>query len=113
MEKLLKISFIISILGILFLMILSNYLTIENLEIKDINQDLINKKIQIQGIIFEIKNYPDFQIIKIRNKTDEIEIIANNHLNLIENDKIRIIGKVQEYNNNFQINAEKIFLIKN
>jgi len=111
MEKLLKISLIISILGIFSLIILSNYLTIKDLEIKDINQDLINKKIQIQGIIFEIKDYSDFQLIKIRNETEEIEIIVNNHLNLTENKIIRVIGTVKEYNSNFQINAEKIFII--
>ena len=113
MEKLLKISFIISILGIFFLIFLSNYSTIKNLEIKDINQNLINKKIQIQGEIFEIKNYPDFQMIKIRNKTDEIEIIINSHLNLTKNQIIKVMGTIQEYNNNFQINAKKIFIIKN
>lgn len=105
----LLISYLIFLLTLSFLLIV--YLSEKPLiiKIKDINKDVINKKIEISGKIEYIKSYNDFQIIRINNHNEKIKVLVYKNLNLSKNDSIRVIGTVKEYNNTYEINAEKIF----
>ena len=103
----------ISLLGIILLLILSNILepslqSINTLEIKD-----LNKKTKIQGQIINIKNYETFRIITIDDKTKSINVIINKpnkHLNLTKGQNLTIIGKINQYKNTLQIQAERIII---
>jgi len=110
----LKTTLLISLIGILFLLILSNFLQPRLIEIKDINDNLLNKKVRVQGEILNIKNYEDssFQVISIRDETGKIDLTTNKILNLTNSQRIAVIGTVTEYNQYLQIQADKIFLIK-
>ncbi len=109
-KTLLKISLIISIIGTFILLILANTLPIKQYKIKDINDNLIDKKIQIQGQITNIKNYDALKIITIKDKTASINTIyyTNNKLNLTKNQTITVIGTVREYKQELEIQADKI-----
>ena len=106
-----KITLSISLMGILLLLIISNQqpklTTINQITIKD-----LNKNIKIQGEITNIKNYQEsnFQILSIKDETGEIDITANQILNLTNSQTIIVSGKVTEYENNLQIQASKIFI---
>ncbi|MDD5193464.1 MAG: OB-fold nucleic acid binding domain-containing protein [Candidatus Nanoarchaeia archaeon] len=113
---LLKISLIISILGIFLLLTISNLQNPALIPIKNLNECLINKNVQIQGSIINIKDYDNFKILTVKDKTGKISVLLNknnhknleNNINLKLNQQITIVGKVAEYNEKLQINADKI-----
>jgi len=108
----LKLSLTISLIGIFLLLLLLNILEPKLINIENINEKLINKKIKIQGKIFNIKTYKesDFQIILIKDNTGQIKTTINKILNLKNNQTIILIGKVTQYKKNLQIQADKIIL---
>jgi len=109
-KTLLKISITIAVIGIFSLLILANALPIKQYKIKDINNNLIEKKIQVQGQITNIKSYKesDFQVITLNDDTGNIDITIDNIQNLTKNKTIVVIGKVKTYKKDIQIQADKI-----
>ena len=112
MEPLFKLSLLLSLTGIIFLLLLSNLLEPEPISIEKINERMLNQKIQIQGQITNIRTFDnyDFQIISIRDNTGEIDVILNNRVNAEKNQTITIIGRVSEYKGDIEIQADKIYL---
>jgi len=110
----LKISLLLSLTGILLLLLLSNFLEPKLINISEINDNSINQKTKIQGSIISIRSYKEsnFQVISVKDKTGKIDITTNKILNLKNNQTITIIGKVTEYKQALQVQADKIFLIK-
>jgi RecJ-like exonuclease len=108
MKKILKISFIISILGIIFLLVISLNMPPKKLDINKINENLLNKKVVVSGEIVSIRNYSNFQIILLKDSTGEVNITIYQNLDLKKLEKIKVIGIVKEYKNNLQIESEKI-----
>jgi DNA/RNA endonuclease YhcR with UshA esterase domain len=106
-----KISLIISLFGILILLILSNTLTPKLFNIKDINSNDAYKKILLEGVVVSIKNYPDFTIIRLKDNTGSINVIVEDNIDLEKNTTVKIIGKINEYNNELEIKADKIYII--
>jgi len=112
--SILKLSLIISTAGIFLLLLLSNILEPKLTSIKEINYKFIDRQTKVQGIIFNIKTYKesDFQIISIKDNTGKIDITINKIIDLKNNQTITIIGRVQEYKESLQIQADKIQLVK-
>jgi len=105
-----KLSLILSLLGIITLLILANITEPEQINIKDITIKNLNKKAKIQGEVVRIKSYEksNFQIIKLKDSSGEIEITTNKILDLKNNQELIIIGRITQYKNSLQIQAEKI-----
>jgi len=110
----LKTTLAISLIGILLLLFLSQTLTPKLTNIENINNKLLNQKIKVQGQISNIRTFEDsnFQIISIKDSTGNIDLILNNPINITKNQNITVIGKVTEYNQTLQIQADKIILNK-
>jgi len=111
MEKLLKITFIISLIGILFLIILSQQFSPNILDIKDIDESYLDKKVAIKGTIFDVSNYEEsnFQILTIRDSTGLIKVTSNSKTSIEKTkDTLIITGTVTKYNNELQITADEI-----
>jgi aspartyl/asparaginyl-tRNA synthetase len=108
MEKILKISFAISILGIFLLLIIMNELSQKQTDIGNITKEMINRKVRVNGEIFNIKNYNNFQVISIKDPTGKIDVTLDKNLNLTKNESITVTGIVKEYNKTLQIQAEVI-----
>ncbi len=105
-----KTSLILSLAGIFFLLLLSNFSEPKLISIGEINDLLINKKVKVQGEVFNIKSYKNsnFQILSIKDETGKIDITLNRILNLTKNQEIIVIGKVSEYEQNLQVQADRI-----
>jgi len=108
MKFLLTISLVISIIGIFVLLILSNSLEPQKMHIKDIDSKNLNQRVQTIGTINFIKTFPEFQIIRIRQDNSSITVLVNQKTNLTKNQTIEVTGKVTEYNNSLEIQADKI-----
>lgn len=114
MKNLFKISLIISIAGILLLLFLSAVLEPKPTKINNITEKMLNKKVKVSGTIEKIEDKETFQILSIKDETGKIEVLCecenNNEINLTTKNAQEVIvtGKVQEYKNSLQLNAEKI-----
>ncbi|MFA5173919.1 MAG: OB-fold nucleic acid binding domain-containing protein [Candidatus Pacearchaeota archaeon] len=110
--KLLAISLIISLLGILGLLILINIQEPDLMNINQLSLSNLNQNIKIQGKITNIRSYQDsnFQIISINDSTGKIDLTLDKILNLTKESNLIVIGTIQEYNHNLQIQANKVYL---
>lgn len=109
MTSITKITLSISLLGIIFLLILTNTLPSENLEIREINLNHLNKKLTTEGKITRTNNFQDFQILTITKDSYSIDILLDKKTNLT-NENIIVTGRLEKYKDNLQIRAEKIKL---
>ncbi len=111
-ETTLKIFSTISIIGILFLLILANSIKPQELKIKDINNNYLDKKIQTKGEIINIKTYQksNFQVLTIADNNNKIDITLDYLINLTINQSIIVIGTFKQYKNDLQIQADEIIL---
>lgn len=112
-KNLLKSSLIISLIGILFLLLVSNINQPKIKNISDINSNQINREVMIKGRITNIKNIQEnrFLILTIQDSTGQIDVTLSysKKPNLKINQNITIIGNVQQYKSDLQINVQKIF----
>ncbi len=107
--NLLKISFTITILGILLLLFITNLTTSKQISINQITNQYLNKQIKINATITQIQNKPSFQIITLTDSTGKIQAIlplTSNNLSINQN--IILIGTLTQYKNSFQIQTNKI-----
>ncbi|MDP2925662.1 MAG: OB-fold nucleic acid binding domain-containing protein [Nanoarchaeota archaeon] len=109
-KLLLKLSFIFSIVGILILLIISNFNEPKPTKISDIKKDLVYKTIKINGEITSIKKQENRYVFQIKDSAGKIPIYfySNKNLSINKGDNISITGKLSEYKDNFQLNANKI-----
>jgi hypothetical protein len=109
-EKLKKITFLLSILGIFLIFIISIFikpLKINGCDLEDIKE---NTYVEISGeIIVKIDLTDTFKLYILKNDSCKIDVVCNCNLD-IERKKVVVRGKVQEYEDKKQILAD---LIKN
>jgi preprotein translocase subunit YajC len=95
------ICLVISILGIfILLLIISN---LQPKKISNYSELAEGDYVHVTGKIISLKNYQDFSLIKLDNN---ITITCNCKFRV--NSTIKVIGKVELYQNNLQISADKI-----
>jgi len=111
-QTLLKTSLIVSIIGIIILLVLMNTVKPTQIKIINIKEQNLNQKVQVIGNIAQIKTYKEsnFQIITINDSTGKIDVTIDSPINITKNNTISVIGKITEYKNNLQIQAEEITL---
>ena len=110
MSLITKLTLSISLLGIIILLILTNTLPPQQLEIQNINLNHLNKKLQTEGTITKINNHETFQILTITNNSYSIDILLDTKTNLTNNQNIKVTGKLEKYKDRLQIIGEKITL---
>lgn len=110
----LKICLALSLFGILLLTFLSSHLTPKEYNIINITENDIDNYVTIKGQISEIRNFEEneFYILTITDKTENITGTLNSkNLSINKTQEYLISGKITKYENETQINIEKI--IKN
>ena len=107
---LLKISILVSVLGVFFLMVISELSHIELSKISDITKKDLETKVKIQGKLLSIQETPGLYILTITDFTSTITIIVfkEDPLELKKNSDIEIEGKVTEYQGKLEIIADTI-----
>ena len=107
----LKICLVLSLLGILLLVFLSSHLTPKEYSIINITERNIDNYVTLKGQISNIKNFQEseFYILTIEDNTGKITGTLNSRNFTINKTREYIItGKITKYENETQINIEKI-----
>lgn len=100
----LKLALIISILGLFNLLVISYFIKAE--KVNSYADLKLNNHVFTKSRIISIKNYDDFSVMKLENN-----ITAVCSCRMQENISIEVKGGVEEYNQELQINADKIIQI--
>lgn len=117
-EILLKISLLISIIGIILLFVFAQGLEAEKIEIGEIGKSSIGKYIEVFAIVSSFSESNGNYFLKIGDKTGNITaVLFKNDADNINTARfkkgiqIRIIGKINEYRGNIEIITDKIDFI--
>ena len=113
MNKLTKITFVASLIGILILLIIANQVDPALINIEDIEKSNLNQHVKIIGEIRNVRDLDGFQIVVVRDDTGMIDVLTNSEepINKTDNNVV-VIGKVSEYEGELQISANKIIEIE-
>jgi len=103
-----KISLIISFVGIVMLIFLSQTLEPKEMKIYDINSKMLEGYVKIVGNLTDIKNLENMQILTVNDPTESIKVVVYEKTNLSKGMKIEVIGKVVRYKSSIEIEAQKI-----
>ncbi|MGD2072700.1 MAG: hypothetical protein PVG65_04345 [Candidatus Thorarchaeota archaeon] len=108
-RKLMKISLVISLIGILSLLLLSNISPLL-ITISEIENKILGSRVRIIGNLTTPRELvEDFYSINLKDATGEIRIILNK--NFTTNKTVEVTGLLTEYKNKTQIQVEKIIEI--
>ncbi len=109
-KTLLKLSLIVSLTGILFLMIISDNMEIKEYKIKDLTKKQVNKDIKVKGTITKVTETPGLYIFNINDNTGDITAILfkEDPINLTVSQEVILEGKLVEYKDRLEINVQQI-----
>ncbi|MEK6826387.1 MAG: OB-fold nucleic acid binding domain-containing protein [Nanoarchaeota archaeon] len=109
-QTLLKLSWIISLTGLLVLIFISDSLELKKYNINEINYELLNKQVKVSGTISRIAETPGLIIFDIADETGTITAIAfkESFVNLTQNQQIDAEGKIVKYKGHLEIQVDKI-----
>ena len=115
-KKLIKLSLILSLIGIICLVLLSLFTEPKLTPISQVNKKQLDNYIKINGNIISIDHKKSdsysFYIIRLKDESGAIDIISNQDYRLKFNQKIQVIGTVSEYKNQIQIESKKIKILQ-
>ncbi len=110
-QLLLKISLILSLIGIFTLLIISN-LQPPVSTIYELNKTKERKQIKLEGEIAWIREINEnFYLATLKDETGEIDLTLNKEIPI--NKQVEVIGELTIYNGKIQIQTKKIKLKKN
>ncbi|MCQ2971381.1 OB-fold nucleic acid binding domain-containing protein [Methanobrevibacter gottschalkii] len=115
-EKLLRISLITALIGIIGLIIFTPSIEVKKIDIKDITRSMIDEKVSVRGIITDIKesssktNYfltisdGESRITLIIFEKQVSEITSRNlDIGDFKNKKVEVVGTITEYKSDLEL----------
>ncbi len=104
----------IALLGIILLLFLNHQIQPKIISISNITSSLIDERVSIIANIIKITTFKEntFQILTLQDKTGKIEatLFSNEKLKINKTQEYQIIGRIETYKNETQINIDKIIL---
>jgi RecJ-like exonuclease len=110
-NSLLKISLILSLVGILTIFYISETTSVDLSKISDLSKDDLDKKVRIKGEIISIGDTPGLMIINVKDPTGTMVAILfkdNSTINIERNQVIDILGILAEYKGELEIIADQV-----
>lgn len=109
-STLLKVSLIVSLIGIFLILLISEKISLPTSNINLINETHIDKNVKVKGIVESIAETPGLIILTLKDTTGSITVIIfkDEELKLEKNSLIEVEGTVVKYKNKLEINAKKV-----
>ena len=106
---LLKIALVCSLGGILLLFFISDKLDINEKMISEIDEVEIGSEVKIQGVVSGVEKRGSMVIVDIA-QLEKMNVIVFDNISLNQGDYVEINGRVEEYEGETQLIADKIIL---
>ena len=109
-STLLKIALSISLLGILTILLISEFTPLSLTNISDLQFKTLNQKVKVYGQITSITETPKIILFNLKDNTGEITILLfkKENVTLEKNQFIEVQGTLTEYKDKLEINADLI-----
>ena len=109
---LLKIALITTLLGIFVLYVISGNIKIKELSLDEINDEAIGNMVKVLGKVESVTELDKVTFIDVSQPSTAKVVIFrekdDNALGLEDNDYVEIIGKIEDYEGEMEIIAERI-----
>lgn len=114
-DRLLRIALITSLIGLIGLIIFTPSIEVKEVEIKDITRAMIDEEVSIEGVVNEVKSSKSGQtsFLTVGDGTGQINIIIfesqmaeiqkNFDIDDFKDRKVKLTGKITEYNSQMEI----------
>lgn len=115
-NRILKVSLITSLIGIIGLIIFTPSIEVKEVKIEDINKGMIDEEVEIAGVVEEVKPSASGEtyFLKVNDGTGVMQIIifksavtemedSNLSIEMFKNQKVKINGKITEYNSKLEL----------
>lgn len=106
---LLKVSLIVSLLGILLLLFIVQKIDVSPSIISQIDQNTAGSTATITGIVSEVTTSNKTVIFNVA-QLDKMMVVVFDNISLQKGDYVEVTGKIQEYNGKPELIADKIVL---
>ncbi|MEK6860938.1 MAG: OB-fold nucleic acid binding domain-containing protein [Nanoarchaeota archaeon] len=114
-KTLLKISLVVSIIGIFILYLISSKMSLNTINISEINEDLIDKEVKVRGMIKQYQDGPSVKILKVEDDSGFIKVVVfknkDKNTDLKTKTNIEITGKIKKYKSELEIIAKTIRIL--
>ena len=110
-QTLLKIAIVTALLGMFSLYLLSDAINIDESSISKIEQEEPGKSVKILGTIEDLYQGETSSVLTIKRPEDVTVFVYRNkqpNMTLAIGDQVEIIGKIDEFNNQQQVQANRI-----
>ena len=112
-NTLIKLALIIGVFGIIMLYFVSSITDIENSSIGKLNQLDDSQSVKVEGKITKIIKKDKVTYLELlQEETVKIIVFNDRNLSLKNNELVEITGKISENNNENEIIADKIILLR-
>jgi aspartyl/asparaginyl-tRNA synthetase len=105
-STLLKISIIFSISGIILLYFISENIVIEEMD-SNIIEEYKDKTVKITGVVEQATKTESATFLKIKQPST-VDVVVFESLDIEKGSYMEVTGKVDEYNDEYEILADKI-----
>ena len=115
-DKLLKIALVTSLIGLIGLIIFTPSIEVKEVKIEDINRGMIDEEVSINCVVSDVKSSSSGSsyFLTINDGTGQMNLIIfesqlsqmqSNSLDIedFKNKKVKVVGKITEYNNEMEI----------
>ncbi|MFC1698270.1 hypothetical protein ACFL1H_08095 [Nanoarchaeota archaeon] len=115
-KTLLKTALLLTITGIIVLFIMSDNINLQNMEIsdfdnKEFSKSLLDKEIKVTGKLIKVQQNNNSAILEIEQHVPKrltIFLFKDEELNLEKDTYITVSGEFKEYEDKFELIANKI-----
>src|SRR3989344_6158724 len=94
-----KISLSCSLVGVFIILLMTEILDLSRIEIKDINEEMLERNVKIIGVANSVYEGNDILIMDVEDDTGKIKVVVfeKGEFNLSKGDAVEVKGKVVEY----------------
>ncbi|MDD5331231.1 MAG: OB-fold nucleic acid binding domain-containing protein [Candidatus Nanoarchaeia archaeon] len=108
-SKLIKISILCSVIGLLMLLIISETISLKDSDISSIDSSKLENKVKIKGVIKRATNKDTISVLNVEDYTGNITVTAfTPNYNFTKNEVIEVEGIVKDFQDQVQVDALKI-----
>ncbi len=102
-----KFAFLTAIFGTALLLFLSQSLEPKLVRISDIDENMLERDVKVQGSITSVKSYENLAVFTLQDGSGKIPVVVYNPKENLSGNA-EVIGKVKEYYSKLEIEASKI-----
>lgn len=109
-NTLLKIAFIGSLISLIILYFISQYITVDEASIEKITKGSVGEVVRVSGVVKSINALESVTFLTIE-KPEEVKVIVFKNLGVKQGDYVEVIGEIEEYEGEREVIGNAVRII--